>query len=50
MGGLLFGVKPANPLVFLLVILGLGVVAMIASMVPAARASRIDPCDAIRGP
>jgi putative ABC transport system permease protein len=49
MGGLLFGVKPADPLVFLLVILGLGTVAMIAAAVPAVRASRIDPCDAMRG-
>jgi predicted permease len=47
-GGLLFGVKPADPLVFLLVIVGLGTVAILAAAVPAVRASRIDPCDAIR--
>jgi predicted permease len=48
MGGLLFGVKPADPMVFLLVILGLGAVGMMAAAVPAVRASRIDPSDAIR--
>jgi ABC-type antimicrobial peptide transport system permease subunit len=35
-------------MVFLLVILGLGAVGMMAAAVPAVRASRIDPSDAIR--
>jgi ABC-type antimicrobial peptide transport system permease subunit len=48
MGGLLFGVKPADPLVFGLVIIGLAAVAMLAAAVPAIRAARIDPCHAIR--
>src|SRR6185369_5930708 len=45
---MLFQVKPTDPLVYLGVAILLGVVALVASYVPARRASRIDPVAAIR--
>jgi putative ABC transport system permease protein len=47
--GHLFGVRPADPTVFVSVALTLAAVAFVASAVPAMRATRVDPTDAIRG-
>jgi ABC-type antimicrobial peptide transport system permease subunit len=44
----LFNVKPNDPLVYVAVTVLLGMVALVASYVPAWRASRIDPLTALR--
>ena len=44
----LFGVKPWDPLVFFVVPVILVVVALLAVWLPAMRASRLDPIDALR--
>jgi putative ABC transport system permease protein len=49
MTGLLFNVKPGDPLTFAAVALVLGVVAMVASYLPGLRATRVDPVIALRG-
>jgi len=46
--GLLYGVRPLDPIVFGAVSLLLGGVALIASLLPARRAAKIDPIDALR--
>ena len=45
---LLYGVKPSDPLTITLVAITLGVVALIAGCVPAWRASRVNPIQALR--
>ena len=45
---LLLGVGPRDPLVTIGVALALGLTAMIAGLIPAWRASRVDPADALR--
>jgi len=48
-GPLLFGVSPRDPMVFSGVALALVFVALLASLLPAWRASRVDPSVALRG-
>jgi ABC-type antimicrobial peptide transport system permease subunit len=48
LGGLLFGVSPADPMAIGAAVSILAVVALIAAWIPAARASRVDPIQALR--
>jgi putative ABC transport system permease protein len=48
MEGLLYGVAPRDPGTFLGVTLLLGAIALAASAVPAWRAARVDPLEALR--
>lgn len=48
MSSLLFGVTPADPLTFATVPMLLVVVALLACYIPARRATRVDPLDALR--
>jgi ABC-type antimicrobial peptide transport system permease subunit len=48
MAGLLFGVGPADPITFAGVVVILGGAALCACLVPAIRASRLDPVTALR--
>jgi predicted permease len=48
MRGLLFGVTPADPVTFAAMLAVLGAVALVAGYLPARRASRIDPLQALR--
>jgi ABC-type antimicrobial peptide transport system permease subunit len=46
--GLLYGVAPADPLALVGAAVALGAVCLIATVVPARRATRIDPAIALR--
>ena len=48
LGSLLYGISPTDPLTFGSVILLLGSVAAVAAVIPALRASRLDPLVALR--
>jgi putative ABC transport system permease protein len=45
---LLFGIGPRDPVTFLVVPCLLGAVALLAALLPARRAARLDPMDALR--
>lgn len=45
---ILYEVSPSNPIVYILSALAVGGVAIVASYIPARRATRIDPMDALR--
>jgi ABC-type antimicrobial peptide transport system permease subunit len=46
--GILFGTSPTDPLVFAVVTITLGAVAVLASWLPARRAARVDPLMVLR--
>ena len=48
LSGLLFGVQPMDPVTYCTVTIGLVGAAMLASYVPARRATTVDPVEAIR--
>jgi predicted permease len=48
MSAMLFGVAPADPITFGSVAVVLGAVALVASLVPVMRATRVDPLEALR--
>ena len=48
MAALLFGVGPMDPMTYVAVSLVLGAIALVATYVPARRASRVDPIVALR--
>jgi ABC-type antimicrobial peptide transport system permease subunit len=44
----LYGVKPLDTVSYLLAVIGVAIVALVASAVPAARAASVDPMTALR--
>jgi predicted permease len=48
LSSLLFGIAAADPQTFVIVVVGLGIVAMVASLVPVLRAAAVDPVIALR--
>ena len=49
LGAFLAGVSPKDPLTYAVVILSFGAVALLACWLPARRAARISPTEALRG-
>jgi ABC-type antimicrobial peptide transport system permease subunit len=49
LSGFLFGVSPLDPTSLGLAALALGAVALAAAYLPALRATRVDPSEALRG-
>ena len=47
--GLLYGVRPHDPITFVAVAAGLLLIALLASILPARRATRVSPTIALRG-
>jgi ABC-type antimicrobial peptide transport system permease subunit len=45
---LLYGLSPADPVTFLLALMGISVITLAASVIPAHRASTVDPMQALR--
>jgi putative ABC transport system permease protein len=48
MASFVYGIKPTDPLTFVAVAITLALVALLASIVPAFRAARVDPMAALR--
>jgi ABC-type antimicrobial peptide transport system permease subunit len=48
MSNLIFQVRPSDPLTFIAVAVLLGIVAFLASVIPAYRAAKVDPMKALR--
>ena len=48
LAGLLYEVRPDDPEILIVTTCGLGLVAILASLVPALRAARVDPADTLR--
>jgi putative ABC transport system permease protein len=48
LGGLLYGVRPGDPATFVGIPVLLGLVALLASLIPARRATRVQPIIALR--
>jgi len=48
LSSLVFGVEVRDPLTYVAVAIGLGIVALVACVIPARKASRVDPIVALR--
>ncbi len=48
LSGLLFEIQPTDPVTFVVVGTVLAAVALLAALIPARRATRVDPIDALR--